>query len=502
MVTSGPLTREDLEAIWRDANDEGYWRPLREGQNSGVEMHDQAAEQCLRASVAVDRSTQACYIFPWSGQTDEPASGPRKAVATLTISRSVGMQHVVLDAGLTILHVTTDYGENGAESFATGRRYILDTPTVLLPGDVGPVTVTATAEQAGTGYNLPQPGTINTILQLGSAFTSAGTILAGNILQLVPGAGDVLAPAHIKSYVKLLSGANAGQIRRVVSYSAGAPASVTLDNDWVLSGVGTGMWIPGERVVQDVTGATGIAYDGDIRTLVVGNGSDGFTTGHAVIGQSSGASFSVSRIETAGPLTPGATTWKMLDWASDLGIAVTNADFPSGGRHSMLDEIGEERGIPRSPAEPDTTYRNRIGNPADVVSPNAIRRAANRVLAPYNLACCFRQVGGKLFPGFFYDRDAYDLPNTGTNRFKLMLSLAHFRAYFLLGIPPIVLGEFGFAYDASPLGFYDIRVLRGNFYDGFPVGTRRLKAAVKAAVERARMAGVNWNLYTERLGCF
>jgi hypothetical protein len=103
---------------------------------------------------------------------------------------------------------------------------------------------------------------------------------------------------------------------------------------------------------------------------------------------------------------PGVA-WRVLDWAQDLGVAVTNPASPTGGRAAFLDEIGRERDLPRGPGEGDDIYRARISAIADVVSPNAIKRTLNRILdvVPW----CFREVGTDLLPGFFYDaEDAYD----------------------------------------------------------------------------------------------
>jgi hypothetical protein len=77
----------------------------------------------------------------------------------------------------------------------------------------------------------------------------------------------------------------------------------------------------------------------------------------------------------------------------------------------MLDAIGEDRGVPRHSGEPDDAYRKRVHTPADVVTPNAIRRALNRALGA--IPWCFREVGGPLLPGFYFDRvdidaDYYD----------------------------------------------------------------------------------------------
>jgi hypothetical protein len=82
---------------------------------------------------------------------------------------------------------------------------------------------------------------------------------------------------------------------------------------------------------------------------------------------------------------------------------VTNQLSPVGGKIAMLDALGRERKIYRSSGEPDDLYRKRIQTIADVVSPNAIRRALYRVLGL--IPFCFREVGSTAFPGWFFDGD-------------------------------------------------------------------------------------------------
>lgn len=505
-MASGPLTRDDIKALWRDVTDESYSRPLETSPDGGIEVIDQAIEQIVRESEAVDTSTQSLFIFPWSGQTDEPASGGRKATVILKASRTSAERPVVFEAGLTILHATTDYGENGGQEVTTGRRYFVATRTVMMPGNVGPFDVPAIAENVGTGYNLPQPGTIRKILQVGTDLSNTGAmVLSGNRLQLAVGAGDVLAPAHILSYIQFTDGANAGQTRRILGYMPGSPTVIQLDDEWVLRGVLTGTWQVGESVTQSSSGATARVVAGDTGHLVLEAGTGTFTTGTAIVGALSGASFTANSINVIGQLTLGSAAWRILDW-SDLGVSITNVDFPSGGRLPMLDEIGDERGIPRASDEPDSSYQIRVGTPADVVTPNAIRRAANHVLAPYGLACTFRQVGSPMLRGLYYDGKgsgaspqkpqlnfAYDLPMSATSKFKRVFDLVHFRAYFLLGIPQLPVRQFSCAYDSKTA--YDARSSNAN--DGFSIGQQKLMSAIRAAVERARAGGVRWDLYIE-----
>ncbi len=239
-----------------------------------------------------------------------------------------------------------------------------------------------------------------------------------------------------------------------------------------------------------------------------------FTTG-VVVGIASGLTTTVVQVIQDPALIaegalPGAS-WQLMTWA-DLGFACTNPESPVGGASPELDMIGEERGIGRSPGEPDALYRKRVDKLPDTVSPNAIKRAANRALAPYGIDACLREVGDiqVRFPGFFYDTPDMSGPNAyyydpdpvahPEERFKVYVDYLEMRAFFLITVPRGGLGEFGFGYDQGYLGFYDSFPYL-SFYDGFPVTTSVLYRSVWSAVESVRAAGVSWALVPDQYGC-
>ena len=104
-MKSGPLTVEDLQEIWRSTNDEGFTEPfLRKGEGEGLEAHSQLWEVFARVSQAIDTTTQAMFILPWSGQTDEPAQGEAHATVTLTFSRTKRLNEAItLTAGQIVV---------------------------------------------------------------------------------------------------------------------------------------------------------------------------------------------------------------------------------------------------------------------------------------------------------------------------------------------------------------------------------------------------------------
>lgn len=478
----------------------------------------------VRASVAVDRTTQSVYIFPWSGQTDDPASGGVHAFVWLHCQRSKYIDRfVVHKAGTVVNHVSEDYGENGAVAYKTGRKYVTVEARAWLPGQTD-MLIPAIAERPGSGYNAPLPGTINQWDQVGTGLTNTGRAVGiGTQFATSTGTGPQLDIVHVGGYLMFDSGPLAGTLRQVWAAVGGEPMVVELDRYQLLRGTYVlNQFRYAEQVFQydPLTHAlTGwgyvIAVDGERVAIDVIPGYAFNVANGAIYGTASGTTFTPNLLEQSFEVV-GDNEWRFLDWTEDLGITVTNDASPEGGRSPVLDEIGFERNIQRTTQEPDEPFRVRVGNPADVVSPNAIRRTVNHILAPYGLACCFRQVGTDLLPGFFYDAGssanvpqhpktlfAYDMPVDGMpqNRNKVMFDLDHFRGWFKVGIPPLSLGAFGFAYDYG-LGPYDASLPTANFYDGGTPGNRTVYAAIWAAVERARMAGVIWDLYIEDIGCF
>ena len=71
---------------------------------------------------------------------------------------------------------------------------------------------------------------------------------------------------------------------------------------------------------------------------------------------------------------------------------------------------------------------------------------------------------------------------------------ADFRAYFMVGVPRTGLGEFGFAYDAHPLGFYDIAPL-ADYYDGSPAGEGAFNQGLWNDVTARKAGGVGFDFY-------
>ena len=521
---AGPLTFEELLELWKSSTDDGYSRPLLENPNSGVEAIEQALVQHERASLMIDRTTQAMFILGWSGQTDEPASGGVHATVVLKFTRRLRFEElVVVAAGTVVEHWPDDYSSTGTIEVSTGRRYRTIADVRFLPGDQGPFEVVAVAEQVGHNYNLPLPDSIRRIAQAGVGLTnlygSVFAVGAQSVLRLDEDP-DVIGPQQVGQMVEFLSGSNRGRTRLIVGYEPPVPGvhggDIRLDAWCVFDGTFVGTPLLGEVIRQG--DARAFVVEVRATTLVVNNtGAVPFVPGMVTF-ESSSSTFTITEIIRDAWLVPELATavWRISSWEEQAGLQVTNPTSPTGGRSAMLDELGDERGIGRVAGEADEQYRNRVAEIADTISPNAIRRSINDALEPWGVSGCLREIGSDQFFGFFYDAASSAAPDPGRSfaydldfdlnpldRYKLLVSLIESRAFFLVTIPRLSLADFGFPYDAftSGVNAYDMVEYALNFYDGLDVAIGEVYGAVWSAVDKVRAGGVGFDLVLDNLGC-
>lgn len=528
------LTPAELMALWYSVVDRSYSQPFQDaaaaGRQGHIEVFEQAAEQFARASEMVERSTQAMYLRPWSGQSDQPAAGEGRATVTLTITRTKLFEKTItLTAGSILFEeLTNDYGPNGAVEVATGRRFMLTQTVTFAPGEAGPVSVTAIAENPGYGYNLCEIGSIRQISQPGAELTNmrATVVLGGGAHRLiVTPTPDVVVPEHVGQYIEFIGGLNTGSIARVIGYERPSPTGVVhggvalLAPTAVVRGVIVGVFVEGETVTLPGISGVLLRVNGD--QLIIDRSSGGpLTVGATVTGAVSGATALITQVDQSGDLfaeqpgnPPGAigAAWRAIPWADDLGIVVTNAAVPAGGRSAMLDELGDERKIYRQPNESDESYRKRVSQVADQISPNAIRRICNRILVPLGASICLRESGLPKFQGLYFDVDpgadpvrafAFDLDFAvrPADRFKLLVDYLEMRAFFLVGVPPLGSEDFGAAFDEGASNAFDCSPY-WCFFDGYSLTAANIYRQLWAAIDAARAAGVGFDLYVENIGC-
>lgn len=531
---TGPLTADEFAQLWRSVTDRSYWQPfVEQGEGQGYEAHTQAFAQHGRVSLAVDRSTQGLYLLPWSGQTSDPAAGGAFSRVELAFTRAgTFLQELALVTGTLVEEVQVDFSDAGGVEVHTGRRYALTQTVGLGPGDAGPLLAAAQAEAWGQGYDNPAPGTLQAVVQPGSGmFNGGATVVPGVAAHqlVVAPVPDVLLPEHVGQYVAFTAGANVGQVRRISGYLPPNALATNPDGGTALLATtivarlsaSSGTFAQGEVVEQGPGGAgakakvlyqtaTHLVMDRTSGTMVVGTLAVGVASGAAATFDSIDQQPDLAAEAPSFPTSSGAG-WRVLDWGADLGLRVTNASSPSGGRAPVLDQVGSERGVHRGSGEGDDDYREAVANLADVVSPNAIRRCINRALAPFGATGWLREVGTADLPGLYLDGDplssdpseafAFDLDfaTRPADRYKLLLDYTEFRAFFLVGVPPLGLGEFGAAFDAGPENAFDAAPFP-CFFDGFPLTAACAYRTLWGAVNAARAAGVGFDLVLDEFG--
>ena len=413
---TGPLTQQELIDLWKSVTDDSYNEPILEDEFA-LTLIEQAAAQFARASLSIDRNTQAMFIRPWSGQTQPESAGESKATVQLTFERTKLLDSpLTLFKGMEILNIMDDYSKEGPIEVSTRRVYIVDEDLTFAPGERGPFTVQATAQKAGPGYNLPPPETIQFIVQAGAGLNNTGAQIVPGITNthelratIIP---DVPVVANIGAYMRMDAGANEGQVRRIVGFAnpvvdtSGGSSVLAADGVFQVSSV-VGTFQAGEVVEQSPSGAVGTVLAVTATYAVIQRNSGTFVTTETFQGVISNATAVLDSIDVSPDMVAetGTASWTVLSFVDDFGLTVLNEDFPAGGLCGFLDELGNERGIPRANNETDADYRLRVAVPADVVSPNALKRAGNRVLKSLCLEICLREVGRRNFSGLFYGED-------------------------------------------------------------------------------------------------
>lgn len=190
-----------------------------------------------------------------------------------------------------------------------------------------------------------------------------------------------------------------------------------------------------------------------------------------------------------------------VEW-EDLGFVVTQPAATTGGEFGELDQIGSERNVFRVAGESDATYAKRIQALPDTVSPAAMERICNRILAPYGINYRIKETRDPagLF-GFIFDldnasdqrfRSALDYGDIGNGSVLLGDPCGAVR-FFVICVGPSGLGEFGAPYDAT-VNLPNPNAWDELFFDGYALGYAGVLLQLYAAIEAAKAAGVCWRL--------
>lgn len=211
---------------------------------------------------------------------------------------------------------------------------------------------------------------------------------------------------------------------------------------------------------------------------------------------------SLGSITVEGSALTSGTDIVQVVGLNDLGTSMTIDGEFSGGKHAILDLRGEDRRIARNTSEADSVYRSRIRALPDTVSPNALIRAAGRVLRPLGIPFIFGETRNfDYLRGFVDDLDPDDVESdsvTTNGRVDVGNGFEH-RGFFLI-VERRGNGEFGFPDDTFPAtsGFPDnaddLTSESRGFDDGFPIGFAQDMTNLITEIEKTRMGGMPWAL--------
>lgn len=212
-MTDRIRTKADLEATFRHASDPNYADELENNSDGvGWDTVAGAAEIQARASSAVRRNTQGYMLLPSSTQSDDPASGPVKASGLVRLRRTASAAlELVVGAGKKLAHSTLD----STGQPATLQDFVLAADVTFAAGELGPIDATAIATRPGDQGNLPA-GTFVRMADEGRADVAC-TVSAGNKLTDT-GDPDVFWEGLVGRYVRVTTGTDLGEVRRVLSY--------------------------------------------------------------------------------------------------------------------------------------------------------------------------------------------------------------------------------------------------------------------------------------------
>lgn len=549
-IKKGFLTVEDLKAVWTGAVDEDYADAfLNSPDEEGTAPYFQCFEQLSRVSKAIDVTTQAMFILPHSMQTNPSAQGEAYAEVPLSFSRTLMLEReLVLRAGMIIEETEIDWGRDAGVEVLTGRRYVLTETVMFAPGDPGPVVATARAEKPGYGYNNPRIGTIKTIIQHGASYTNDRAsaryeevtlteALTPRNKQFITADNEAEAfiPQHVGQYAKLVTSTlHAGEIHLIEAYhppvapTHGGEVEIAIT---VLVRINTltGSFLPNEQVRFRDGSATSVIGRHVATRLFGSKRFTMFTIDSTALG--AGFPLTLEGIESGASATgivaidlvhvgeqfaeSGTIEWKILDWKADFGLSVENTAHPSGGRIAMLDELGIERKVQRSPSESDAAYALRVHEVADTIAPNAMKRAMNKILLPINKRGYLREIGNKDtdFLGFFFDGSSDDAKDSACafdfdfdvqpiDRFKLVMNYTEMRAFFMIGVPVLpATGDFGFFFDGDSgdavpgnPGALDLAA-----FDGYAPLMSDTYRRLWQSIDAIRGGAVGFDLYQETL---
>ena len=199
----------------------------------------------------------------------------------------------------------------------------------------------------------------------------------------------------------------------------------------------------------------------------------------------------------------GTVEWIVRDWR-DLGFTITSLQQITLGRDDDLGLIGDNRGMYPEQGETEEQFRRRVAQLPDVVTPAALNRVVNRLLAPLKLKSRVIDIGDEVL-GFFFDEDAFDYYEPGyvypLSPWKLLLDMTETYGHFYVLVPWIAEGDFGIFFDIGPSiylpdkGLYLGPWWAAGVMDGFsPVASYNVYPNIYREMKRRKLGGVSFTL--------
>lgn len=327
-----PASINDLLDVFRREVSQPYAYGLEnENDGFGFDIVHVYASQLARVAEAFALSSQAYYLRPHSTQVRPEAQGEARASLAVSIERIGAVDFDLTLAAATGIEFAL-FDRDGSGAPVEQQRYRLVSDVTFVAGDAGPASVMLEAVRPGYQANFPWPGVPGREFLFalrGTASVPGATFGAANDISDTAGVADRFASSMVGQFVRVITGPNAGTYPR--------------------------------RIVSFVPPTVA----GQPGTVIV----DG------------------------APLLPGAGDVEVEEF-EDVGLRIVSIDSDAtGGRHGWLDAIGLERLLPRRVGETDDSYRARIVELPDVVSPAAILRLLQRVLVPAGIPYDHREAG-------------------------------------------------------------------------------------------------------------
>lgn len=437
-----PLDRAGFLALWRSLVPSSYSGPIeQDAANGGAGLDPAASHAAVWEAFerAINRSQQAYYLRPHSTQTGSIASGPVKASGTVLLRRSAPVRgSLVVPQGTALPAFATD---SFGQPLFLGNY--LTTADATLGESVGPFIVPVEAEFSGYTGNLAS-GFIGSFEALGRLSVPSLALSATQLRRVVPVADNQTASrfsaALIGRYVRLVGG------------------SLTSDN---------------ARTPRRV-----------VSTFTDGSGQVGITVDLAL---------------DSGDLGEPVTV-EVDEWA-DLGVSVSQPDPIENGTPDTLGAIGADRNIGRVPGETDESFRRRLLQLSDIITPASHVRILNRILGSRGIGYRYLETGSiDGLMGFTWGVHPWGIGSLAlipkvpgselVGQGFVWVDLRKHVRFFLVIVDRSGLGEYGMPYGSTVYPAGHPNAWGQGVWGGKPLGFNAVVGQLWAELNAARAAGV------------